>query len=97
MGMFSLAFNVDPTIAKTSFGDFGLKAQSSSEEKPQVVMGDLEGPDYIQAPKHYKTLEMMLAEANSAKQPGAVTGPSAVTGTRRKTPSDSCGPFRCDT
>jgi M6 family metalloprotease-like protein len=45
--------------------------------------GNLEGPDFIQPPEEYKTLEMMLAESNMEK-PLIVMGPppQAVSGTR---------------
>lgn len=50
-------------------------------EEPEIVMGDLEGPDYIPPPKHYKTREMMLAEAGLAMaSPGPP--PVPVGGTR---------------
>ena len=48
-----------------------------------VEKGDLEGPDYIQPPKHYKTLETMLVEAGIVEQPVKRGLPSRpVSGTR---------------
>jgi M6 family metalloprotease-like protein len=45
------------------------------------VMGDLEGPDYVQPPKYYKTLEMMNDESEMS---GPLLGPPpvGVSGTR---------------
>lgn len=45
------------------------------------VAGDLEGPDFIQPPKHYKTLEMILAEAGLGPAPLGPP-PEPVFGTR---------------
>lgn len=55
-------------------------AQDAGEE-PDIVVGDLEGPDSIPPPKYYRTREMMLAEAGLA---GSSPGPPpvTVTGTR---------------
>ena len=52
-------------------------------ERWEAVRGDLEGPDFIQPPKEYKTLEMMLAEARTVEGP-IIMGPppQAVSGTR---------------
>ncbi len=45
------------------------------------VAGDLEGPDFLQPPKHYKTLQMMLAEAGLGPAPLGPP-PQPVFGTR---------------
>lgn len=38
-------------------------------EGSEIVLGDLEGPDFVQPPSHYKTLEMMLAQAGITESP----------------------------
>ena len=61
-----------------------LAGTSLGQEAEQYWVGvaeDLEGPDYIQPPQHYRTLQMMLAEAGLGPAPlGPPPGP--VFGTR---------------
>ncbi|UCE19439.1 MAG: M6 family metalloprotease domain-containing protein, partial [Gemmatimonadota bacterium] len=54
---------------------------SERDKDRKIVLGDLEGPDYIQPPKHYRTLNMILAKAGIGEE---VEGPPPVpvTGTR---------------
>jgi len=49
----------------------------SAGKEDTVVNGDLEGPDYVQPPKHYRTLEGILGEVLVLGPP-----PVAVSGTR---------------
>ena len=57
---------------------------AQQDRNKDQVLGDLEGPDYIQPPKSYRTLPMMLAEAGMDVEGAVVRGPPpvAVTGTR---------------
>ena len=45
------------------------------KEEPKTRFGDLEGPDFIQPPSHFRTLETMLAQAGTTESP---TGPPPV-------------------
>lgn len=55
--------------------------QGASFVQAQTTYGDLEGPDYLQPPKHYKTLQHILAEAGMGPAPKGPP-PVHVTGTR---------------
>ena len=59
----------------------GLTFAQGPEPRWMNVDTDLEGPDYIQPPQHYKTLAMMLAEAGLGPAPLGPP-PQPVFGTR---------------
>ena len=59
----------------------GMALAQRAEPMWEKVPGDLEGPDYLQPPQHYRTLEMMLAEAGIGPAPLGPP-PVPVTGTR---------------
>ena len=59
----------------------GPSIAQRSEPRWLNVASDLEGPDFLQPPKHYKTLEMMLAEAGLGPAPLGPP-PQPVFGTR---------------
>jgi len=61
--------------------DLVFTAQSGENEEPEVVMVDLEGPDSIPPPDHYKTLEMILADTGLASSASGSTA-VPVSGTR---------------
>ena len=60
--IYVMIFSLVISLLMTSLVTRTVEAQKSQDEKI-VVKGDLEGPDYLQPPKHYRTLKMILAEA----------------------------------
>ena len=78
---FSYAYGSGSEIITPSYKQ-EIKKPNIEEETPEVLTEYLDGPDFIPPPKNYKTLEMILADADLAE---SVSGPPpvSVSGTRK--------------